>query len=169
MAVQTRGPTADGDVLVDIRAQPGALRAVAGFLLERHFTPDPSPDGIVHRFRLASSEADAVIDVLVPDNVGVRADLTTDPPGLTLQVPAGTQALRRTELVNVLAEGRLGTVPRPNLVGAVLVKVAALSLPGDARRHETDIAFLLACMPNPLEAGKELTSREVAPQQLRPE
>ena len=41
----------------------------------------------------------ASIDVLAPEGVGERTDLTTSPPGHTLQVPGGTQALRRAELV----------------------------------------------------------------------
>lgn len=33
------------------------------------------------------------IDVLAPEGLGSRTDLTTTPPGRTLQVPGGTQAL----------------------------------------------------------------------------
>lgn len=40
-------------------------------------------------------------DVLAPEGHGPRADLTTTPPGRTLEVPGGTQALIRTELIPV--------------------------------------------------------------------
>jgi len=42
-----------------------------------------------------------IIDLLAPEGVGEHADLTTTAPGRTLQVPGGTQALSRTELVTV--------------------------------------------------------------------
>ncbi|GAA1817260.1 hypothetical protein GCM10009835_41560 [Planosporangium flavigriseum] len=153
-------PSADGDVLVDIRAQPTALRRVTDFLTNRSFRPDPSPQGLVHRFMLGLDSSRIVVDVLAPDNVGARADLTTSPPGRTLQVPGGSQALRRTEYVTVQVEDRTGRIPRPSLLAAILGKAAALTLPGDARRHLHDLAFLLALMPDPMAARGELTRTE---------
>ena len=34
------------------------------------------------------------IDVLAPEGVGARADLSTEAPGRTIEVPGGTQALQ---------------------------------------------------------------------------
>ncbi len=45
--------------------------------------------------------------------------------------------------------GRTGLVPRPDLVGAMLVKLEATGLPGDPARHYQDLAFLLAILPEP--------------------
>ena len=39
-------PTADGDVLVDIRARPAALREIIRFLSENGLEPELAPDGI---------------------------------------------------------------------------------------------------------------------------
>jgi hypothetical protein len=153
-------PSADGDVLVDIRAQPTALRRVTDFLIKRSFQPDPGPDGLLHRFKIKIDSNTIVIDILAPDNVGHRADLTTSPPGRTLQVPGGSQALHRTERVMVQVEGRTGQIPRPSLLAAVLAKAAALRLPGDSQRHQHDLAFLLALMPDPITARAELSGTE---------
>jgi hypothetical protein len=43
-------PTADGDVFVDIRTRPAALRQVTAFLREHGLEPELAPDGIQHRF-----------------------------------------------------------------------------------------------------------------------
>lgn len=153
-------PTADGDVLVDIRADPAALRRVAEFLTARSLRPDPGPDGLLHRFRCTIGSDEISVDLLAPDNVGARADLTTSPPGRTIEVPGGTQALRRTERVRLNVEGRTGHIPRPSLLAAILGKTAALNLPGDSQRHYHDLAFLLALMPDPGTARAELSGHE---------
>jgi hypothetical protein len=153
-------PSADGDVLVDIRADPSALHRVTSFLTARLLQPDPGPDGILHRFKGAVNSREICIDVLAPDNVGTRADLTTSPPGRTVQVPGGSQALRRSEYVRVQVGDRVGRIPRPNLLAAIIAKAAALNLPGDAGRHQQDLAFLLALMPDPMTARSALSNTE---------
>lgn len=77
--------------------------------------------------------------MLAPDHVGVRADLTTTPPGRTIEVPGGTRALQRSERITVQVAGRTGLIPRPDLVGAMLVKLAATGLPGDPARMIPDV------------------------------
>jgi hypothetical protein len=153
-------PSADGDVLVDIRAEPTALRRVAALLVAKSLRLDPGPDGLLHRFKGTVDSDEISIDVLAPDNVGSRADLTTIRPGRTIQVPGGTQALRRTECVHLQVEGRTGQIPRPNLVAAIVGKSAALNLPGDPQRHQHDLAFLLALLPDPLTARAALSPNE---------
>lgn len=71
-------------------------------------------DGTAHRYRRNGRNGGRLvtIDVLAPDGVGERADLTTTPPGHSIQVPAGTQALRRTERVTIKVGTRTGEVPR---------------------------------------------------------
>jgi hypothetical protein len=64
-------------------------------------------------------------------------------------VPAGTQALSRTELVDIEHEGRQGRVPRPSLLAAVVAKGAACALPGDSSRHSRDLALLAALVDDP--------------------
>lgn len=70
-----------------------------------------SPEGLAHRYRRGGVS----VDVLAPEGLGPRSDLTTTPPGRTLQVPGGTQALRRTELLPVHTTTCRGQVPRPSL------------------------------------------------------
>ena len=153
-------PTADGDVLVDIRADPSALREISNFLTARDLRPDLAPDGIVHRFIGIVHSDEIVIDVLAPDHVGERADLTTTPGGRTIEVPGGTQALSRTEDVKVHVGGRTGRIRRPNLVGAILIKLAAQQVAGDTERHFQDLAFLLSLVPDPMAARPTLTGPE---------
>ena len=153
-------PTDDGDVLVDIRAEPSALRRISGFLTARDLQPDPSPEGILHRFKGVAGSGNILIDVLAPDNVGPRADLTTTRGGRTIEVPGGTQALNRAEEIKVNIGGRTGRIPRPNLVGAILIKLAALNLPGDSERHIQDLAFLLSVIPDPLGSRSTVTRAE---------
>jgi hypothetical protein len=155
-------PTADGDVLVDIRALPAALREITSFLAESGLEPELAPEGIQHRFKRESADGELKVDVLAPDHVGPRADLTTTPPGRTVEVPGGTRALNRSERIQVQIDGRTGLIPRPDIVGAVLVKQEATGLPGDPARHYQDLAYLLAILPQPRQARSDLTSKERA-------
>lgn len=153
-------PTADGDVLVDIRARPTALREISAFLRERDLQPELAPDGIQHRFTRKIDKNELKVDVLAPDHVGPKADLTTTPPGRTVEVPGGTQALNRSERIPVEIDGRIGVIPRPDILGAILVKLEATSLPGDPARHYQDLAFLLTIVPQPKQARSALTPKE---------
>jgi hypothetical protein len=77
----------DLDVIVNARVTASVRGFVAeiealGFVLD-----GMSPELLAHRYR----RGDASIDVLAPEGLGERTDLTTTPPGHTLQVPAGTR------------------------------------------------------------------------------
>ena len=152
-------PSVDGDVLVDVRADPLALRQVVHFLELRAFEPDPGPDGLLHRFKRKLDADFVIVDILAPDNVGARADLTTSPPGHTLEVPGGTQALNRTQRVRVTVANRSGEIPRPSILAAILGKAAAVYLPGDGA-HLHDLAFLLSLVPDPVGIRSELKPAE---------
>ena len=150
----------DGDVIADIRA---AIHAVVAWLEQAGFTLDGmSPQLLAHRYVRTTRAATrpVVIDVLAPDGVGGRADLSTTPPGRTVQVPGGSQALRRTEPVTVLHEGRIGRVPRPSLLAAIVSKAAALDLPGDPARHHRDLALLLYLVPDPFETRAQTDAKD---------
>lgn len=155
----------DGDVLADIRATPTALKVVVAALMGYGFALDGvSPDGIAHRYTKPAGASDlplrmVAVDVLAPDGVGPRADLTTTRPGRTVQVPGGTQALRRTELVTVIHEGRSAAVPRPTMLGALICKAAACGLP-DPSRHLRDLALLFALVDDPFASREELTTKD---------
>ena len=102
----------DLDVIVNARVI--AIPAFVSRLEALGFQVDGmSPEGLAHRYR----RGDASIDVLAPDGLGLRANLTTSRPGHTLQVPGGTQALQRVELVDVRYQDRASVGPRPSLLG----------------------------------------------------
>lgn len=149
--------SSDLDVLVNARIVAGAVRefveelemlgfSVAGFSLE----------GIAHRYE----RGPASVDVLAPEGLGQRADLTTTPPGRTIEVPAGTQALARTELLPVEFAGRIGHVPRPSLLGAIICKAAAVLVDDTPNSQRLDLAVLMSLVSDPAEMARQLTRRD---------
>lgn len=148
----------DGDVIADIRAQPGALLALIRVLESEHFESDGmSGDGRAHRYKHAMLHPPVMVDVLAPDNVGPRANLTTTPPGRTVEVPGGTQALHRRELIEVhLANGSRGLVPRPDLLGALVIKAGGTTLTERRERHFNDLAQLCSLVPDPFELRDQM-------------
>lgn len=147
----------DLDVLVNIRALSGGTALFARQLLELGFELEKvTPDGRAHRF----SRGDVRVDVVAPDNIGRRADLTTIPPGRTIEVPGGTQALRRTELVDVRLHDQVVKLPRPNLLGAILLKARAVDADPEPERHLGDLAFLLSLADDPHLLLEQLERRE---------
>jgi hypothetical protein len=78
----------------------------------------------------------------------------------TIQVPGGTQALSRTEVVEVqLADGSTGMLRCPNLVGALLLKSRAMQ---SASRDQDrgDLVTLLSCVEDPIVTRQELSAKE---------
>jgi hypothetical protein len=149
----------DLDVLADVLSDQQSLRRLVAALGELGFVPaGMSPQGnLLHRYQRDTAEGTLKVDVLAPDNMGPRADLTTTPPGRTLEVPGGRQAAQRTESIPVRLGERIGTIRRPSLLGAIVAKSAALSIkltPPD--RHYRDLAFLLSLPMNPLELRDQL-------------
>jgi len=153
----------DGDVIADIRTDPTAIHAVVRWLDRAQFALDGmSPQLVAHRYvrTTPAGGRPIVVDVLAPDGVGERADLTTSPPGRTVQVPGGSQALRRTELITVVHEARTGRVPRPSILAAIVSKAAALELPGTPAGHHPDLALLLCLLPDPFETRELLDKKD---------
>jgi hypothetical protein len=75
-------------------------------------------------------------------------------------VPGGTQALNRSERIRVEVDSKMGAIPRPDILGAMLVKLEATSLPGDPARHYQDLAYLLTILSRPMRVRPALTSKE---------
>lgn len=73
--------SADLDVLVNARVVTGGVREFVRAIERRGFVlAGASPQGVAHRY-----QRDQVsIDVLAPEGLGPRADLTTTPPGHTV-------------------------------------------------------------------------------------
>ena len=149
--------SADLDVLVNARVVTGAVRRFVQAIENRGFELDgASPQGVAHRYRRGGVS----IDVLAPEGLGPRTDLTTTPPGHTVQVPGGTQALRRTQLLPVSAGSSRGLVPRPSLLGAVIIKAAAAGVDDQTDAQLGDLALLLSLLEQPMTQRSDLTSRE---------
>ena len=145
----------DLDVIVNARVV--AIPAFVSRLVALGFHVDGmSPEGLAHRYR----RGDASIDVLAPDGLGSRANLTTSRPGRTLQVPGGTQALQRVELVDVRHHDRTGVVPRPSLLGAIIGKSCAVDVDDAPANQELDLALLLSLVKDPFELRGDLTTKD---------
>jgi hypothetical protein len=150
-------PSADVDLL-DVRLVANATEALSRELLTRGYElEDVARSGLAHHFVRGEAE----IDVLAPDRVGPRTPTTTIPPARTVKVPGGTQALERTELVEATSRGVTGTLPRPNVLGATLVKLRAIAVDDLPGAQRADVALLLGLVhdPDPLVADLTRTER----------
>ena len=147
----------DLDVLVNARIAGRTVAAFAAGLEDIGFELDGiSPDGIAHRYRRNR----VTIDVLAPEGLGDRTDLTTTPPGRTLQVPGGTQALERTEMLPVSTTNRSGHVPRPSLLGAIVGKALAVRVDDVPDAQRLDLVFPLSVVEDPFAMADELTKTD---------
>lgn len=137
-------PTTDADAVVNTR-QPELLGAVTATLVDLGFSAHPNADGVQHRW----VRNEAVIDLLIPEGTGERNSSKHSASGFpTVPAPGGTQALGRSEGVQVQMGDRNGTVRRPTLLSAMILKAAARTeTNGPAlERHCLDFAALAAMM-----------------------
>jgi hypothetical protein len=138
--------TTDADVVLDVRAYPKALRDVTGRLVAGGFAEDGvSPDGIGHRYR-HTAITDARVDVLLPEGL-VAENYTTVTGARTISAAGSVQALERSMRRRIEIGGRQGTVIRPDLHAALVLKAAAYEAEAGtakARRHLDDFAFLVS-------------------------
>jgi predicted nucleotidyltransferase len=149
--------TADVDVVVDVRAFSTVTRQAADRLVAAGFEPKVGAEGLVYRF----IRGDDIVDLLAPDNLGTRRDLTTVPPDMTLETIGGTQALRRSRTVRVDAGEGPFSLPLPSLVGALVIKARAAANARTTReKHERDLARLLALVVEPRTVRAELSAKE---------
>jgi hypothetical protein len=147
----------DIDLMMDIRALTDATQQASTTLEDLGYELDaPTPDGRAHRFR----RGDDVVDVLAPDGAGPRASLTTIPPGRTIAVAGGSQALARSRQVRVLLEGREVVLPCPSVLGAILIKARAVGVADDPDKHRRDLSLLLAAVEDPRSVREELRASE---------
>jgi predicted nucleotidyltransferase len=137
----------DFDVLADARmVSGGGTEQLARTLEELGFDmADPTPDGLSHRFKSGG----VVVDLLAPDGLSDRTSRITIPPAHTLMVKGGTRALQRSETVEVSVGEDSGRVRRPDLLGSVVVKAAAVDVDDVPRAQERDLAFVLSLIEEP--------------------
>lgn len=121
--------TVDVDALLDIRAGSRGAREGAGRLLMAGFAVSEQ-----HPYRFVRGEE--LVDLLAPDHLGSRADLTTVPPGVTASIPGGRRALetRRQITLDIVGVGA-AQVPVPTLAGALVLKLSA----AEARQEPRDL------------------------------
>jgi hypothetical protein len=146
----TRPATADADAVVDARGATDATRTMATLLQAQGWELDTGHvdvDGHGYKFVRDGLE----FDVIAPEGMGERADLTTVPPLRAPQLAGTRQALDRTQRVAVDLGGRTSALPRPNLLGALVVKSCAAA--GDhvrgPQRHLEDLARLYRLVTDP--------------------
>ena len=148
----------DLDVLVNARVVSGGVREFVASIEAVGFAlVGASAEGIAHRYQRGGVS----IDVLAPEGLGSRTDLITTPPGRTLQVPGGTQALDRTELVPVVFGDHQGFVPRPSLLGAIVGKAVAVDVDDVPDAQRLDLALLLSLVDDPIKLAEPLTKKDL--------
>lgn len=152
-------PTDDADTVLDVRAEPHVLLDVTRRLYDLGFEPaGTSPQGHQHRWRRGA----AVVDILIPRHLGARAENRKGAGGgTTIATPGAQQALDRTHDVSIEVDGRTGMIRRPDMLGALVAKAAALEVPLDTARgrHLYDFA-LLASLVTPRDELWRATSRD---------
>lgn len=149
--------SADLDVVVDVRILQSGVRLIAETLtrLGYEFTGANVAD-IGHRFVRGSVS----IDLLAPDGVGIRTDIMTLAGARTVKVPAGTQGLQRSEPVEIRIGQRRGTVPRPNLLGAILLKSRAVEVDDVPESQRRELCFLLSLVADPVATAHDLRGKQ---------
>ena len=137
----------DLDFLFDVRALTGATEEATARLIRAGFAEaNRTTDGVAHRV----TKGTIIVDILAPEGLGARTSRATVSGARTVSVPGGTQALARTEKVEVRLGDRIGRLRRPSLLGAILIKARAVgAAPEEASKHRGDVAFLCGLIEDP--------------------
>ncbi len=150
--------TDDIDILADSREKPSHTETISQQLLDAGFeikklTVGPPPTGFTFW------KGDQSVDVLAPD--GTHKDPKTVGGLHTGPIPGGTQALRRSEEVEVqIKEGPSFRLRRPSLLGAILIKARALPVHADPETQRHDLILLLSLVEDPAEEAETLKKSE---------
>jgi predicted nucleotidyltransferase len=128
--------TLDLDAIIDVRAIAGGSRTAASRLVGAGFEPSAEHQ---HRFIRGADE----VDLLAPDHLGSRTDLTTIAPMTTVAIPGGSRALATRRLLSVDVTGSgTASLPVPSVAGAIVLKVHAWQA-RQAPRDADDLVRLL--------------------------
>jgi hypothetical protein len=156
--VATEWTTGDVDAVLDIRAVSTATEEASRRLMAAGFEPERE-DSLVFRFVRGHD----IVDILAPDNLGGRANMTTVPPDSTMEALGSRQAFTRSRSVTIDAGDGPFELPVPSLVGAIVIKarvVGSVQNRYTRTKHERDLARLLAVVEDPVAMRSELTTRE---------
>jgi hypothetical protein len=131
--------SADLDTLCGAKAVGSRPRDLVAWLREHGFDSDGvSADGIGHRYR----RGDVFIDVLAPDHLGSRADLTVEDGIRTIAVPGGRRVLNHLIALEVRCALAQAHIPVPSLAGALIAKSLAVDVDDAPANQRIDLAFL---------------------------
>lgn len=162
--------TKDGDVVVDLIADPGMLQTVTSTLRSHGFEIADEIGGgwgqevLAKMARCSLVFGTAQIDVLCPD--GTPDELLDGVEGMrSIAIPGGTRALELSEVVDIFYDNDDANVELrcPTLHGAIIAKSAAAI---DVRtaghpRHVQDVAFLLSVIDDPIDFAAALTDSDL--------
>lgn len=165
--LDARRTTRDADALVDVRGITQATRRLVATLerLGWQLHPEhPKADDIGFRF----VKDGLIFDVLAPDGLGARTGITTMPPLKTVPLTGGSRALNRTQVRDVALGDRVGQLPVPDLLGALVIKSRAAATDRNAtadpghrpERHPEDLAVLYACATDLRALVADATNRD---------
>lgn len=151
--------TTDIDFLGDSRRRPAMTVRMAEALKERGgemAMPPMSNENLGYRFEVDGS----IIEILGSD--GVHRDPKTLGRYTTFQVPGGTQALTRSEVILVSLDGAEPIpIRRPNLLGAILIKARVVKKQRDKFESDRqDLIRLLGFIEDPRALARELKGSE---------
>jgi hypothetical protein len=141
--------TDDIDVLGDSRQRPSMTQRIAELLQKRGGKmkmPPTSNEELGYQFDLDGE----LIEVLGSE--GVKRDPKTIGKYTTFQVPGGTQALNRSEVIMVSVDGEPAVaVRRPSLLGAVLIKARVVAKERKEKfdSDRQDLVLLLSFVDDP--------------------
>lgn len=151
-------PTRDIDLLGDARAKPSITEHIGTTIdeLGGELLAPPSTDPqLGHRFEINGQ----TVDVLATD--GLKATPRTLGKRETVQIPGGTQALHRSESVEVSIDGGPPFwLLRPSLLGAILLKARALRVHSRPDDQREDLVLLLSFVADPSALAGELKGNE---------
>ncbi len=98
--------------------------------------------------------------MLAPDGLGPSGATTTG-KHKTIQIPGGTQALNRVEVVEIVVDDKGVTVRRPTLIAALLLKARALQVHSRPEDQRHDLVTLLGLFDDPRAARADITTKEI--------
>ncbi len=78
----------------------------------------------------------------------------------TIQIPGGSQALRRSERVAIVVDDDRVGLRRPTLLGAILLKARSLAVHSRPEDQRQDLILLLGLMTDPRSAAETLQDSE---------
>lgn len=157
-AGQRQRATKDIDILADARSRPSGTEWATTALTDEGAVVRAGEMGREFGFRFDLDGQ--IVDVLAPDGLGA-AGAKTMGNLKALQIPGGTQALARTEVVDLSIGGETVALRRPTLAGALLLKARALPVSSHPEDQRYDIITLLSLLTDPRTVRSALTANEL--------